>query len=516
MLIKRLPWAEQPSDIVTPHERWLNLGLKSAYLLQPHLWTINLVTGRIGGTHVGTGVSFVGGKLRTPGTSGNGALLDHGVAINIAAPISMVVGCEHVSGSTDWGLLRNTANWYGWYSDATGAIKTANNNVFNGSLTLGGNGSVAFRHTSNADLTGSAGAGVSTDATTTLPTTVDRTQITLGYSRRSVSDAPAVADFTHFYVFNTALSDGALVELANEPWRLWEDRRIWVPVSVGGGGVTGTLTTTNASDTLAASGNQTNTGSLATTNTNDTLSATGNLVNTGTLATTNGDDSLAATGNLVNTGTLDATNGNDTLSAAGSSGNDVIGTLAATNANDTLAASGNQTNTGTLATTNTNDSLAASGNQTNTGTSSTTNANDTLAATGAAGTITGEANITEGRDTLSASGTATTPSTSVGGGGAGGGKREILHARRRKPVKSADEELKELLDGVIEGVISPAKPVVQATPKPVKEPVSLAKALASSIPSNITLAPAPVLRTEKQLLAEEEKAEMEALLHYFY
>ncbi|HOF29434.1 MAG TPA: hypothetical protein PK441_01200 [Burkholderiaceae bacterium] len=232
MLIERLPWTEQPTDIVTPSARWLARGLTAAYLLQPHLWTINMVTGQIGGTHIGTGISFVGGKLRTPGTSGNGALLDHGLPINIAAPISMVVGCEHVSGSTDWGLLRNTANWYGWYSDTTGAIKTANNNVFNGALTLGGNGSVAFRHTSNADLTGAAGANLVTDATTTLPTTVDRTQIVLGYSRRSVSDAPAVADFTHFYVFQAALSDAELVELANEPWRLWEERRGVIPVSV--------------------------------------------------------------------------------------------------------------------------------------------------------------------------------------------------------------------------------------------------------------------------------------------
>lgn len=325
MLIKRLPWAEQPSDIVTPHERWLNLGLKSAYLLQPHLWTINLVTGRIGGTHVGTGVSFVGGKLRTPGTSGNGALLDHGVAVNIAAPISMVVGCEHVSGSTDWGLLRNTANWYGWYSDATGAIKTANNNVFNGSLTLGGNGSVAFRHTSNADLTGSSGAGVSTDATTTLPTTVDRTQITLGYSRRSVSDAPAVADFTHFYVFNTALSDGALVELANEPHRLWEDRRIWVPVSLASSNVTitgtpgnaaaaGTSATVNqARSATGTTGNAAAAGVTAKINQARTVTgAVGNAVSAGVTATVNRATSIAATpGNAVAAGV------NATITAAG-------------------------------------------------------------------------------------------------------------------------------------------------------------------------------------------------------
>lgn len=65
---------------------------------------------------------------------------------------------------------------------------------------------------------------------------------------------------------------------------------------VGSSGVVGTLATTNANDTLAASGTTVIQGFLARTNANDTLIAIGTSGIGGTVSVTNADDSLAATG----------------------------------------------------------------------------------------------------------------------------------------------------------------------------------------------------------------------------
>lgn len=177
----------------------------------------------------------------------------------------------------------------------------------------------------------------------------------------------------------------------------------WLGVAAGSGS-TGTLATTNANDTLAASGTNTITGTVARTNANDTLAASGSTTITGTVATTNADDTLAASGVIGgSTGTLSYTNANDTLAGVGTT--TVGGTLARTNANDSLSASGSPIVSGTLATTNANDTLAATGTNTITGTVATTNADDTLAASGAVGgTVTGAVAVTNNDDTLAASG----------------------------------------------------------------------------------------------------------------
>ncbi len=86
----------------------------------------------------------------------------------------------------------------------------------------------------------------------------------------------------------------------------------------GNPGVSGSLATTNANDTLSAAGATTITGSLARTNANDTLSAAGSTTVSGSLARTNANDTLAASGAAgAITGTLAVTNNNDTLSAFG-------------------------------------------------------------------------------------------------------------------------------------------------------------------------------------------------------
>jgi hypothetical protein len=127
-------------------------------------------------------------------------------------------------------------------------------------------------------------------------------------------------------------------------------------------------------------------GTLATTNANDTSAASGTTTVVGTLARTNANDAVSASGTTTVVGTLARTNANDSLSASGSVGGAVSGTVAYTNANDTSAASGTTTVTGTVARTNANDSVAASGAAgAVTGTVAVTNANDSVSASGTAG-----------------------------------------------------------------------------------------------------------------------------------
>jgi hypothetical protein len=182
-------------------------------------------------------------------------------------------------------------------------------------------------------------------------------------------------------------------------------RRLWVPASSG---VSGTVSCTNANDTLAAAGTTTVTGTLAKTNANDTSAASGTTTVTGSLARTNANDTVSASGSVGSavTGTLAYTNANDTSAASGTT--TVIGSLAKTNSNDTLAASGTTTVTGSLAKTNANDTSAASGTTTIVGTLAKTNANDTVSASGTVTTgSTGTVAYTNQNDTLAASGTTT-------------------------------------------------------------------------------------------------------------
>jgi len=172
--------------------------------------------------------------------------------------------------------------------------------------------------------------------------------------------------------------------------------------------ITGTLATTNANDTLAASGTTTIVGTLARTNSNDTSAASGTTTIVGSLARTNANDTVSASGTTTVTGSLARTNANDTVVASGSVGSAVSGSLAYVNINDTLAATGTTTITGTLARTNANDSVVANGSPVIVGSLSTTNSNDTLVASGAVGdAVIGTVSVTNANDTLAASGTTT-------------------------------------------------------------------------------------------------------------
>ncbi len=235
MLIKRVPWTVQPQYITGPSPRWAG-RLTSLYSLTPGTWQINQVNGTTGGSIVGTGPTWLNGKLRVSGSTSNYVLLQHGLPLNIAVPFCIVIGCERLAGSgVSWSLLRNNAAWSGWYMEAQGDVKSSNSNSFDGLVSLGGGNNYAFVHRSSTDLTGASFGALVIDTTAVAPTTVDRAEVALGVVRRSTITAGADSVFTHFAVIRGDVSDAELKSLAVNPWQLFAPRSIWVPVSVAGG-----------------------------------------------------------------------------------------------------------------------------------------------------------------------------------------------------------------------------------------------------------------------------------------
>jgi hypothetical protein len=271
------------------------------------------------------------------------------------------------------------------------------------------------------------------------------------FNTQNIGVVGAGANQAQFLVglWGRALSDTEIWDLAQDPYQIFHrpNRRIWVDVISSG--VSGTLATTNANDTVSASGTTTIVGTLAKTNAADTVSASGTTTVTGTLAKTNANDSVVASG------------------AVGSS---ITGTVATTNANDTSAASGTTTVTGSLAKTNTNDSVSASGTTTIVGSLATTNANDSVVASGAAGAVTGTVAYTNANDTVSASGTAGNESTKVGGDDVP--ERVEIYEKRKKRKKNddaLDSVLRDAMDKAM-GREPVAKPVKQKPVEVIAEP----------------------------------------------
>jgi hypothetical protein len=242
-------------------------------------------------------------------------------------------------------------------------------------------------------------------------------------------------------------------------------RKVWIASSSG---ASGSLATTNANDTSAASGTTTVTGSLARTNANDTSAASGSTTVTGSLARTNANDTSSASGTTTVTGSLATTNANDTISASGAVGSDVTGTVNATNANDTSAASGTTTVTGSVAKTNANDTSAASGTTTVTGSLARTNADDSVSASGAVGSVSGTVDYTNRNDSVAASG-------EVGANLLQGGDDfpGIVIEKRRKKTLAEQPNLH--LQSIIDKA---AREVLPITPKPAPtKTLSLKKAV---------------------------------------
>ena len=238
-----IPWDSLPQEFAPIDQRWIDRRLKSLYLLAPGTWNINQVTGKVGGTVTGSGPFWTGNRLRVDGTTSNYITLEHGLTTNLAAPLSIVVGCVNLAGSgTSWSVMRSNASASGWVMEATGEVRTYSSGAVNGSLSLGADGNYAFSHRSTVDLTGASRSVFAQDTSAANGTFVSRTGISLGVLVTNVVNAGAESLFTHFAAFDGELTDAELLELANTPERLFAPRTIWVPASAVG--------TTNYSVTL--------------------------------------------------------------------------------------------------------------------------------------------------------------------------------------------------------------------------------------------------------------------------
>lgn len=115
---------------------------------------------------------------------------------------------------------------------------------------------------------------------------------------------------------------------------------IIIAPSAGGGGITGTISQTESSDTSSASGGITYSGTIAQTEENDASSAVGSAGDTisGTISITENNDSWVSSGSIEFAGSLNQTEEIDASSAYGYL--EYAGGIAQTEINDGLSASG--------------------------------------------------------------------------------------------------------------------------------------------------------------------------------
>jgi hypothetical protein len=183
-------------------------------------------------------------------------------------------------------------------------------------------------------------------------------------------------------------------------------------IVVAAAGITGTLTATQAAQTLAATGGVTVRGTLGVAQASQTLVAAGGVVARGTLSVPQAAQTLVAAGGPVARGIFGATQSVQTLTAAGTVISGITGTLAATQASQTLAAAGGVTARGTLAATQDAQTLAAAGGSVARGTLAATQAAQTLTAAGTViSSLTATLAATQAPQTLAAAAASTTGAT---------------------------------------------------------------------------------------------------------
>ena len=190
--------------------------------------------------------------------------------------------------------------------------------------------------------------------------------------------ATADADVYLAGLWSRALSDAEIAQISANPWQLFEPRRIWVPVSAGGGAAadlattgnsgtfsgtanspaTATLAATGASGALSASAGTSASAALAATGDSGTLSASAYTPALASLAATGGSGIFVGSAFSEATAALSATGGSGTLSA--SAGAEASASLAATGGSGTLAADAFVQAVATLAATGVSGSLIAS------------------------------------------------------------------------------------------------------------------------------------------------------------
>lgn len=190
------------------------------------------------------------------------------------------------------------------------------------------------------------------------------------------------------------------------------------PPAAVGGGITGTLTKTQASDTISSAGTLAIEGTVTTSQAGDTVSAGGTLAIDGDVSLTQAGDTIVASGvfGTITTGELNATQAGDTISSAG-----------------TLALSGD------LDLTQAGDTVTAAATLSITGEVSTTQEGDSLTSTGFGAGITGELSVTQEGDTVVAYQTTPGSGLSLGGGLVNDGFRRERQKKQR--ARLDDEEV---------------------------------------------------------------------------
>lgn len=203
----------------------------------------------------------------------------------------------------------------------------------------------------------------------------------------SFDTTPQVGDAIFFAaVLAGALSDEHIARLTENPYLIIKPaaETIPLPTAAGGSDRTGTLSATQAGDTLTGSGQLALAATLSATQASNALTGQATLALAGTLSATQASDSLAASGTVGSSpiaGTLSATQAADTLTANGTATHS--GDLAATQASNTLTGAGALSLSSYLSATQAGDTLSASAVLAIVGSMSATQAADTLTATGA-------------------------------------------------------------------------------------------------------------------------------------
>jgi hypothetical protein len=210
--------------------------------------------------------------------------------------------------------------------------------------------------------------------------------------------------------------------VGDNPPIVWGGRVIFVGQSAGGGGISGSLSVTQADNTLSSTGVLSLNAALNATQAGDTLSAAGSVGINGAFNAAQTDNTLSATGSGANNGALSATQADNAITSAGVlSINAVLSVvqsdhtvtsagvlslnavLSATQAGDTLSATGSSVNGGALSVTQSDNTMTSVGVLSLNAVLSTTQAGNTLESAGTV-RIDGALNVTQAADVLSASG----------------------------------------------------------------------------------------------------------------
>lgn len=389
MLILQRPWNRQPQTAApvnqgNPLARGLvfhvNLAASDRDLIGPAgvVTDVGTITrgysaGRFGSTAGIRGASNSGRSITNPSDAlriNSGAVTHAGLVRldSIDSNFGTVFAVSDAAGNATFALQRDgtSNNLYLFRGNSSGVVITGSP-----IMALADGKQHLFIAISSGHLAGATGTlwidGVK--YTGTAAGSDAGTQAAAGVSlrlllaRTSDTAFSADGDYYQHWTWNRALSDAEALAFTENPQRLYQSRRIWVPVSVASG-VTGTFATTLAAATPTASGTTTIVGTVANTLATVTTSFSGTTTVVGSLGNT-----------LVGA----------TLTATGVVGG-VSGSFSVSLANATSTANGSPTNVGSLSVALTADVLSAIGTTTILGTLSTTLAEATLSATGFPGT----------------------------------------------------------------------------------------------------------------------------------